>query len=162
MQLESATWRGPVPNRTAGGNHPKLVIVHIMEGTLEGTDSWFRNPKSKVSAHFGVGKNGETYQWVATGDHAWHAVEANDHSIGIECEGKSGQALTTLQCGIVASIFRWAHSHYPDIDEWLTKQVEGSGLAWHGLGGAAWGNHPQCPGQPIVAQLHHIIKMARA
>lgn len=42
-----------------------------MGGTLAGTDSWFNNPASKVSAHFGVGDNGDLHQYVLLSDSAW-------------------------------------------------------------------------------------------
>lgn len=157
-----AAWR-PIPdNFDTGGNRPRLLIVHIMQGTLEGTNNWFRNPASKVSAHFGVGRLGQVVQWVSTRDIAWHAAAANDHSIGVECEGFAGQPLTSVQLDAVAEILGWARSVYPGISDWLcTRPDTGSGLAWHGLGGVEWGNHPGCPGAPVVHQLGEILRAAR-
>ncbi len=93
------------PNKRAGrhGYKPEAVVIHIMEGSLAGTDSWFRNPESKVSAHYGVGADGEVHQYVDESDSAWHAgrrygatwkgirdgVNPNDYTIGIEHEGKA-------------------------------------------------------------------------
>ena len=157
----AAEWRPIDVNFMSGGNSPRLAIVHVMEGSLAGTDSWFRNPASEVSAHFGVGRDGTVIQWVNAGDIAWHAAAADDHSIGIETEGDSGEPLTPAQVGAVAGIFRWAHQHYPNIHAWLnTRPDNGSGLSWHGLGGAAWGNHPDCPGDPIRHQLGEILATA--
>ncbi len=95
-------WIG-TPNKEKGrrGFRPEAVVIHIMEGTLHGTDGWFLNPSSKVSAHFGVGTAGEVHQYVAEGDTAWHAgrryeaswklIKAdpnpNLYTIGIEHEG---------------------------------------------------------------------------
>lgn len=157
-----AQWR-PIPvNYSSGGNSPRLLVVHIMQGTLAGTDGWFRNPAASASAHFGVGKDGTVYQWVDTRDRAWHAVNANDHSIGVEHEGYSGEQLTTAQLDATAGIYAWAHQQHPKISMWLnTDPTNGSGLSWHGLGGAAWGNHPNCPGPPIVNQLPDILKRAK-
>lgn len=56
-----------------GSVKPDVIVVHIQEGTMVGTDAWFNNPTSKVSAHFGVSKSGEVWQWVAEEDTAWHA-----------------------------------------------------------------------------------------
>lgn len=149
-------------NYAAGGNRPRLLIVHIMEGTLQGTDSWFRNPASQVSAHFGTGRDGTLYQWVSTGDRAWHAMAANSYSIGVENEGDSGEELTALQLEVLAELLAWAHDQYPDIALWLnTRPYDGRGLSWHGLGGAPWGNHPDCPGLPIVRQLREVLDKAR-
>lgn len=97
-------WKGS-PNRTRGrsGYRPEAIVVHIMEGTLRGTDQWFANPESKVSAHYGVGRRGEIHQYVAEGDTAWHAgrvhqptwaglragVNPNLYTIGVEHEGQA-------------------------------------------------------------------------
>ena len=85
---------------------PEAIVIHIMAGTLTGTDSWFKNPKSQVSAHYGIGKNGEVHQYVKEEDRAWHAggvykptwklikkkwgrvVNPNNYTIGIEHEGR--------------------------------------------------------------------------
>lgn len=150
-------------NYRAGGNRPRLLIVHIMEGTLEGTDSWFRNPASEVSAHFGTGRDGTLYQWVSTDDQAWHAVAANAYSIGVENEGDAGERLTTVQLDVLAKLFAWAHRSYPDIALWLnTRPYSGQGLSWHGLGGWPWGNHPDCPGLPIREQLAEVLELAKS
>ena len=98
----------PSPNFSSGrkGYHPEAIVIHIMEGTLPGTDSWFRNPQSSVSAHYGVGAGGEVHQYVQETDTAWHAgrvhaptwtaikpsgtgsyVNPNYYTIGIEHEG---------------------------------------------------------------------------
>ncbi|WP_018616624.1 N-acetylmuramoyl-L-alanine amidase [Segetibacter koreensis] len=99
----------PSPNHTSGRKkyRPEAVVIHIMEGTLSGTDSWFRDPHSKVSAHYGIGKNGEIHQYVPEMNTAWHAgrvnapswpliksagnglyINPNYYTIGIEHEGK--------------------------------------------------------------------------
>jgi hypothetical protein len=105
----------PSPNFTAGRKiySPIAVVIHIMEGTLTGTDSWFKNPLSKVSAHYGIGKNGEVHQYVKEIDTAWHAgrvnapswqlikqapnglfVNPNYYTIGIEHEGNESSEWT--------------------------------------------------------------------
>lgn len=59
MQKPTIIWKGS-PNFSSPKGYKVLAIVdHIMGGTLAGTDAWFANPTSKVSSHFGVGKNGE-------------------------------------------------------------------------------------------------------
>lgn len=84
-----------------GGFRPEAIVIHIMEGTLAGTDKWFNMPESKVSAHYGIGHNGEIHQYVHEGNKAWHAgrvfkatwsllksgVNPNLYTIGIEHEG---------------------------------------------------------------------------
>jgi len=51
--------------------NPLAVVDHIMCGTLVGCRSWFRNPDSWASATFGIGKNGDTDQYVSLNDCAW-------------------------------------------------------------------------------------------
>jgi hypothetical protein len=156
----AAQWR-PIPvNYTPASISPNLLIEHIMEGTLSGTDAWFRNPAAQASAHFGVGKDGTVYQWVDTSDVAWHAANANGRSIGVEHEGYSGQALTPAQLNATAKILAWAAGVHP-VPLVLAANSSSDGLAWHGLGGATWGNHPDCPGPPIVAQLPAILAQAQ-
>lgn len=161
-RFSGAQWRPIYTNYSSGGNSPRLLIVHIMQGTLNGTDSWFRNPAAQVSAHFGVGKDGTVYQWVDTNDRAWHAMAANSYAVGVECEGYAGTELTGAQFRAVAEIFAWAHQVHPAVSAWLnTRPFTGSGLSWHGLGGDAWGGHTGCPGQPIVDQLPGILATAQ-
>jgi len=105
----------PSPNFWHGrkGQPVLAIVLHIMQGTLHGTDAWFQDRKSDVSAHYGVGRNGEIHKYVATSDSAWHAgvvvdptaplvlehpdVNPNLWSIGIEHEGMSGDTLTNAQ-----------------------------------------------------------------
>jgi N-acetyl-anhydromuramyl-L-alanine amidase AmpD len=60
------------PNFWVGrkGYRPEAIVIHIMDGTLIGTDSWFANHTSQVSAHYGIGKNGEIHQYVQENDTA--------------------------------------------------------------------------------------------
>lgn len=150
-----AQWRGPVPNQGgARSAAPRVGVVHIMEGTLSGTDAWFHNPASQVSAHFGIGKDGTVYQWVDTMAVAWHAAAANGYSVGVEHEGNTGDVLTPAQLAADADLFAWLT---PNIA--LTESVS-AGWCGHGQLGAAGGNHPDCPGAPILAQLPGILAAA--
>lgn len=103
------------------GYRPEAVVIHIMDGTLAGTDRWFANPASQVSAHFGIGKNGEVHQYVKEEDTAWHAgridapswklikpasVNPNLYTIGIEHEGKPGDAWTDAMEHASAELIR--------------------------------------------------------
>ena len=93
----SAQWR-PVPNQTPGGMTAyTFLVLHIMQGTLAGTDTWFHDPANKVSSHFGVGQDGTVYQWVDTADMAWAQAAGNPVGISIEHEGNVPDALTPQQ-----------------------------------------------------------------
>lgn len=103
-------WMGCHPGNFCPGRppgfQPTAIVVHIMQGTLEGTGSWFNDPKAVVSAHYGIGKGGEVHQYVQERDTAFHAgivvnptwpgirkgVNPNFYTIGIEHEGKAQDA----------------------------------------------------------------------
>lgn len=42
-----------------------------MAGTLAGTDGWFTQARSQVSAQYGVGLNGDVHQYVSLANSAW-------------------------------------------------------------------------------------------
>lgn len=104
----------PCPNYIVGRNNhkPEIIVIHVMDGTLTGTDAWFANKDSQVSAHYGVGVKGEIHQYVNEADQAWHAgrvvsptfklykgdgLNPNLYTIGIEHEGKADSIWTTEQ-----------------------------------------------------------------
>ena len=103
-------------------SHKKIAIVnHIMSGTLTGTDSWFTNPASKVSSHFGVGKKGEIHQYVHLNHSAWangvvnkpnwpllqNGVNPNYYTVSIEHEGESGDIMSDAQYQATLALHRW-------------------------------------------------------
>ena len=118
-------WIGS-PNKDKGreGYRPEAIVIHIMEGTLKGTDAWFSNDESGVSAHYGVGKNGEIHQYVGESDRAWHTgrivsptwrllktdVNPNWYTIGIEHEGREdtswSNAMYTASARLIDEICR--------------------------------------------------------
>lgn len=98
-------WIGAAPGnfkKGRGGFAPEAIVVHLMDGSLSGTDSWFLNPSSHVSAHYGIGKDGTIHHYVHESDRAYHAgkvrgatwpllrpgVSPNANTVGIEHEGK--------------------------------------------------------------------------
>lgn len=79
--------------RPSGITIDTIVLHHTANQSLEETIRWFRNPRSRVSAHFTVGKDGTVVQHVSTDRCAWHAgvsecpggrPRVNHFSIGIE------------------------------------------------------------------------------
>jgi len=157
-----AQWK-PLPagvNHSAGGMVGyDGVVLHVMEGILDGTDSWFRNPQAQASAHFGVGKDGRIFQWVDTGDKAWAQEAGNSRNISIENEGYAGDSLTQAQVEGCAHILAWARTIH-GVPLRINDLPTGQGLGWHGMGGASWGGHTGCPGDLILAQRTAIITRA--
>jgi len=110
------------------GYKPEIVVIHIMLGTMEGTISWFKNPKSYASAHYLVAKDGRVVQMVKDENGAWHAgnidrpsenakrilkknglgiwINPNKYSLGIECEGKAGDRWTEPQMSSLAELVK--------------------------------------------------------
>jgi N-acetylmuramoyl-L-alanine amidase len=82
----------PSPNFYAGRKayKPEAIIIHIMQGTLYGTDSWFQSPISKSSAHYGIGKMGEVHQYVHEKDTAYHSCRVNAPTWGLIKKTESG------------------------------------------------------------------------
>ena len=95
-------WRGPLPgsNYMPGreGTLIDRIVLHHMDGTLAGSHAHFTNPATRVSAHFGVGRD-VSVQWVATGDTAYHSGDwqMNLRSIGIEVEDLGRDEYTEAQ-----------------------------------------------------------------
>lgn len=64
------------------------VVVHTIQGSYSGAQSWFQNPAANVSAHYiARSSDGEITQMVYMSDKAWHVGSSNPYSIGIEHEG---------------------------------------------------------------------------
>jgi hypothetical protein len=159
--MPGADWIGPTPNRRIGGmsDHRGLVL-HIQEGYEDGSESWFKNPDSQASAHFLNPKSGQLRQLVDTDDRAWAEAAGNSAWVSIENEGFGGDSLTASQLENAAQLLAWLHQTY-GVPLQSTDDPGGSGLGWHGMGGAAWGGHYDCPGEPIKAQRPAILARAR-
>lgn len=84
----------PSPHQSSrrGAEVAAIIIHYTAGGSLEGTVGWFRNPESKVSAHYVVGRSGGTVQMIPLEKAAWHAGRSqlagqegvNRFSVGIE------------------------------------------------------------------------------
>jgi hypothetical protein len=161
-RMPGAEWRPISVNRTPGGQDSvRGVVVHIMAGTFEGTDSWFRNPKAQASSHFGTSKTGRLRQWVDTADRAWAQAGGNRQWLSVENEGKGGDKLTDAQLDANARVLAWAHTAY-DVPLRVAHSPSERGLGYHAMGGSDWGGHTSCPGSRIVAQLDDIVRRAKA
>jgi N-acetylmuramoyl-L-alanine amidase len=88
---------------------PRLIVIHYTgDNSCEGALSWLCSPKSGVSAHLVIAKEGKVYQLLPFHVAAWHAGKSqhngenqvNGFSIGIENVGLG--------------------------DEWPDEQIEGN------------------------------------
>jgi len=76
-------------NYTPGraGQSIDAIVIHATGGPYAGALSWFRDPRSSLSAHYVIrASDGEITQTVAEADTAFHARGFNRGSIGIEHE----------------------------------------------------------------------------
>lgn len=162
IMSDIAAWRGPTANKTAGAEDrdPMGLILHVQQGNQEGSISWCKNPDSKVSAHFFADKLGGLVQLVDTADMAWAEVDGNPHWISVECEGYSGEALTPAQLQTVAILLARLAQVYHFPLQISDNPRDVPGVTGHGLGGAAYGGHYDCPGLPILNQRQQLIDEA--
>lgn len=160
MRYPNAVWIGDTVNRTPDGMvEVRGLVQHVQQGTEAGSEAWFKNAASQASAHFLNPKVGALRQLVDTRDKAWAEAAGNAHWISVENEGKSGESLTYSQIVNLAGLYSWLNQVYK-IPFILTDDVNGNGYGWHGMGGVAWGNHPDCPGEPMKADRIKILEMA--
>ena len=105
------------------GYSPEAIVLHIMEGTLAGCDSWFQDNPYGVSAHFGIDKMGKVHQYIylSNAAHANGSIEnwnlklikdngyqnPNDWTISIEHEGKTGEMPTKEMYNASVNLSAW-------------------------------------------------------
>jgi hypothetical protein len=167
-RYSKAVWRGegmPFAGKTGSLTQARLIVIHVMQGTLAGTDAWFHNPDSQVSAHFGVGKDGTVYQWVALDQVAWAERDYNDAAYSIEHEGFSGEKLTEPQLEASVKLIDWLaeliekeRGLRAGVASLRTNLQSGVGVIGHGELGIPGGNHPDCPGAPIIDQFNVALR----
>lgn len=108
----------PSPNHgpRPPGVRPDLIVIHGSAGDSAAGDlSWIRNPASKVSYHYLVGRNGNVYRLVPESRRAWHAgvsswqgrPDTNDYSIGISLSNRGpGEPFTPEQYTALIALTR--------------------------------------------------------
>jgi N-acetyl-anhydromuramyl-L-alanine amidase AmpD len=104
--------RGPIPesNHTAGreGNTVELIVDHWTVVMFEGAIRRFKDPASRLSAHYVIGQDGRVAQLVGEDDTAYHAgkYDVNLRSIGIEHEASPMMAPTDALYAASATLHR--------------------------------------------------------
>jgi N-acetyl-anhydromuramyl-L-alanine amidase AmpD len=140
----------------------RLFVVHVAQGSSQsGIDSWFKNPDAKVSAHFSVSRLGVVHQHVGLHTVAWAEENYNDVAISIEHLGYSGNKLTRLQLRASLALLTWLHEQFPQVPLRRTGNPSAHGIIGHGELGVTGGNHPDCPGWPILAQFNVALRTPR-
>jgi len=109
------------------------IVIHTMAGTLASCDSWFRNPASQVSSHYGIGLAGEQHQYVALSNGSWangvleagndwvsivgNSANPNYQTVTVETEdnGSGSTPVTDAQWGSTLAVCQLALRTYPGI-----------------------------------------------
>ncbi|HEV8654267.1 MAG TPA: peptidoglycan recognition family protein [Candidatus Limnocylindria bacterium] len=105
-------WRGPIPqsNYTVGreGSTVELIVDHWTVVMFEGAIRRFKDPASRLSAHYVIGQDGRIAQLVSEDDTAYHAgsYPVNLRSIGIEHEAGPAMAPTDALYAASAQLHR--------------------------------------------------------
>jgi N-acetylmuramoyl-L-alanine amidase len=146
-------WIGS-PNHYIGraGMEVCAIVIHTMAGSLASCDSWFNNPKSQVSSHYGIGLGGEQHQYVALGNGSWangvlepgnqwrhivgNSINPNYQTVTVETEdrGLGSTAVTDEQYASTLTVCRLALEQYPKIVYLLGHNV------------ISPSSRPNCPG----------------
>ncbi len=157
---EQAQWVGPTPNQSGPMREQRGMVLHVMQGSLVGSVAWGKNPTSQISFHFGTSKSGLCQQLVDTEITAWTQGAGNGSWVSVENEDFTGNPLSAEQVECVAQLYARGVREYG----WpyaLANSPSGRGLGYHAMGGEAWGNHPDCPGRPIIDQRGLILARAQ-
>jgi N-acetylmuramoyl-L-alanine amidase len=102
------------PNyNSRGGTKIIGIVLHNTESRFDQAVSWLRNPKSKVSAHIVINREGKVSRLVSDESNAWHALQANKSTLGIEIEAwKAGQGLDKAQeISLVRQVRYWVEKY---------------------------------------------------
>lgn len=148
------------------------LILHITDGkspgpgeprippTLGGLWSTFDNPEHKASAHFGVAKDGEVWQFIDTANRAW-SVDGDDpidgHWASIENIAVPGDELTAQQVDVIVRLLKWLNAQH-GVPLTVAHTKGSRGLGYHAMFGKG---HPGCPGSPVIDQIPDIVALAK-
>lgn len=155
-----AVYLGP-PDGNWGGSRaadaPWYLVEHTAEGSYSGTIGWQTNPASQVSSHFVIGKGGfrtgEVAQMLDLDLTAWTQADGNSRAISAELAGDHLTPYTPEQQEVLSALYAFLVETFGParLPLQLTDSPSVRGWGWHGMGGAAWGGHPDCPGPANVA-----------
>lgn len=162
LRMPGVPYIGP-PDSNWGGSvtrPPMGMVCHTAVGTYDGTIAWQKNPVSDVSSYFVTAQDGRYGQMLDLDLKAWTQGDGNTAWIGVENEGDQFTAWTSGQIEAMAQIFAFIRRTWPSVPNQLTNSPAIGGLGWHGMGGVAWGNHPDCPGDVNRALLPVILNRA--
>lgn len=135
------------------------VVAHVNQsnGNLA---NFFRN-STNVCPNFQVYKDGSVEQYLPMNFHPWCQSDGNANYDAIETEGLNTEPWTIEQLDSVGLIYAAYHAQF-GIPLALADSPGQHGFGWHGMGGNAWGGHPDCPGPARKAQRQQVLTLIAA
>ena len=76
-------------NERGGKDIDTIVLHHTASNNGQADLAHMRNPKSEVSAHYMVDRDGKIYQLVGDSKRAWHAGKSELHGVPTDVNGRS-------------------------------------------------------------------------
>jgi len=148
------------------------LVLHIAEGSYEGTINWQENPDQKyadgtkvtTSSTWIVGRNtGEIVQMVDSDVVAWCQRSGSLTWNSVELAGHSTDNPTEWQINACGALLYWLHKTYAVPLEVATNPSQ-RGLGHHSMDrenlGEEWG-HEACPGPKVIAVKSNIVSYAK-
>lgn len=133
----------PSPNFSERGVPLDLIVIHDCEGSYAGSINVFltQNGQRSVSAHLVLNDDGsEATQMVPFAKKAWHAVNFNSRSIGIEMAGFTAKGFAPSELNADAHIVAWLLKKFNIPCRWA-RGGAGPGFCSHYDLGADGGGH---------------------
>lgn len=181
-----ARWRPLGPQTQPRMTAYDIVCLHTMVGSLTGTDAYFRQSGyGGNESHFGVGHDGETFQWQDLDYSADANYRGSRHIISIETadtgagfpkwnlnDGAQVPTWTPAQVDRLADLVAWLCRTYNIPPTLITDSKPGRrGIGYHRLGvpgyvvagGELWSTArgKVCPGTRRIAQIPTVVDRAR-
>lgn len=96
-QKKYAETRGFTPNKQPNRIKPEAIVLHHSDGSYLGGVAWIGDPKSKVSYHVLIARDGRRTVFGNDTDRCWHAgvsswhgrKDLNSWSLGVAWEGNT-------------------------------------------------------------------------
>lgn len=123
----------PSPNQNGRRSPIRLILLHASAGKSDAGDvSWIQSPKSQVSYHVLIGRDGERYTFVPESRRAWHAgksawqdiTDVNGASLGLAFANRHDgtEMLTAAQIAEAQAVIREWLKRYPTIEAIVTHK----------------------------------------
>lgn len=143
------------------GDRSLGLVQHVAVGGNFSLYGWFSNPAAYASSTWWVGFNpGQREQYMNPDTmRSWAQAGGNRDYHSVETAGNPEDPLTAAQIEAEADLYVFGHNRYG----WPLKLAERPGepgFGWHGMGGAAWGGHDQCPGVHRREQRNDVLRLA--